>query len=152
MSKEHAPIQGPYNLVEVKFQRRHPGYIYRREVTKDPTPSDNETLEMVNCYSSYTGEWIGNAKNTLFICKKKGLRQVQKSDPSHCVCSIGYQPDEDKWYGWSHRAICGFGFGDRIYVERFGDGHDLVTQHGPDTITTMEQAKQAAINFGESVS
>ncbi|MEO1892686.1 hypothetical protein [Spongiibacter tropicus] len=28
------------------------------------------------------------------------------------IC-IGFNPEEGKWYGWSHRAICGFGVGSK---------------------------------------
>ncbi len=27
---------------------------------------------------------------------------------------IGYNPKENKWYGWSHRAIYGFGIGSQV--------------------------------------
>ena len=30
------------------------------------------------------------------------------------TCCIGFQPEEQKWYGWSHRAIYGFGVGSTI--------------------------------------
>ena len=34
------------------------------------------------------------------------------------VCSIGFNPTEQKWYGWSHRAIYGFGIGSEV---KFGN-------------------------------
>lgn len=30
------------------------------------------------------------------------------------VCSIGFCEREQKWYGWSHRAMCGFGIGSTV--------------------------------------
>jgi len=27
------------------------------------------------------------------------------------TCCVGFNEKEQKWYGWSHRAICGFGIG-----------------------------------------
>jgi hypothetical protein len=104
-------IESPYKIKEIKFQRNYPGYIYRREIVDDSGHGGNGNLEMVNCYSSDTGHLIGNAKTARMLCKKRGLRDVQKIKDSHCVCSIGFNKEEQKWYGWSHRAIFGFGIG-----------------------------------------
>lgn len=30
------------------------------------------------------------------------------------VCSIGFSPRDNKWYGWSHRALYGFGVGSTV--------------------------------------
>ena len=109
-------------------------------------------LEMVNCYSLDTGAWIGNGKTAIFLCKKKGLRSIQKTAPSHCTGSIGFNETEQKWYGWSHRALCGFGCGDKLFIENYGDDDTLSIEHGPDTIATLEEAKQAATNFARYVS
>lgn len=38
----------------------------------------------------------------------------EKRKPEHCVCSIGFSEKEQKWYGWSHRAIYGFGVGSHV--------------------------------------
>lgn len=35
-------------------------------------------------------------------------------DPRHDVCSIGFCEREQKWYGWSHRAMHGFTVGDSV--------------------------------------
>lgn len=34
--------------------------------------------------------------------------------PDHNVCSIGFCEREQKWYGWSHRAMYGFGIGSKV--------------------------------------
>lgn len=45
---------------------------------------------------------------------KYGITEEWQScgDPDAPIC-IGFNPDEQKWYGWSHRAIFGFGVGSR---------------------------------------
>lgn len=30
------------------------------------------------------------------------------------VCSIGFSPRDEKWYGWSHRALYGFSIGSKV--------------------------------------
>lgn len=65
--------------------------------------------------SAYTPEglYIGNGKNAYFLCKKKGIKP-ELSHPGNNVCSIGFNEQEQKWYGWSHRAIYGFGIGSKV--------------------------------------
>lgn len=148
-----AEIRGPWNLKEVLFTRRYPGYVYRRELVDDSEYGGDGNLEMVNCYSRDTGHWISTgSRHARFLCLKKGLRQVQKSEPSHCVCSVGFNEEEQKWYGWSHRAICGFGIGDKVFEERFGDDSTPFVRHGRRAIKNMDHAKEAAKAFAESVS
>lgn len=107
-------VNSPYKVVEVLFQRKYLGYLYRRELVDTSEFGDDENMEMVNCYSDFSGDWIGDSRTARLLCKKKGIRFIQKTDPDHCVCSIGFNPEEQKWYGWSHRAIFGFGIGSTV--------------------------------------
>ncbi len=69
--------------------------------------------EMILCYSNVDGSFIGipNDGTTRFI-RGKGLSQVQKNpNTDGTVASVGFSEKEQKWYGWSHRAIYGFGVG-----------------------------------------
>jgi len=72
-------------------------------------------------------------------------------DEDHSVCSIGWSEKNQKYYGWSHRAITGFAIGDKIFEADFGDGKMPFTKHGHVTIETKEQARQAAVNFAEYI-
>lgn len=38
-------------------------------------------------------------------------KEIQATSKKSKVASIGFNPTEQKWYGWSHRAIYGFGIG-----------------------------------------
>lgn len=38
----------------------------------------------------------------------------EKMNPTDSYCQIGFCEKEQKWYGWSHRTICGFKIGDRV--------------------------------------
>ena len=145
-------ISPPYKVKEIIVERNYPGYIYRREIVDDSDYGGDGNLEMVNCYSSDTGDWISDAKTARFLCDKKGLRQIQKAHPSHCIASIGYNEKQKRWYGWSHRAICGFGNGHKIFEANFGDDKTPFKQHGKITIATPGQAKLAAKRFSNYVS
>lgn len=47
------------------------------------------------------------------LTKKYGITEFEKRTPESCVNSIGYSPKNEKWYGWSHRAIYGFKVGSK---------------------------------------
>ncbi len=128
------------------------GYIQRTEIWDDSDHGgDGNGLEMKSAYTP-NGAWIGNYKDARFLCVKKGLTKLQKSDASDCVCSIGFNEKEQKWYGWSHRAIFGFGLGDKLFIQRFGNDKTKFNRHGKITIKTLSQAKLAAKRFANYVS
>jgi hypothetical protein len=101
------------------------------------------------CYNK-SGKFIGTEKEMKFFLKK-GITDFDISGNGDSVCSIGFNPKEQKWYGWSHRAICGYGIGDKVFEDSFGNGDTLFTQHGKVTITNLNQAKQSAKNFANYV-
>jgi hypothetical protein len=110
-----------------------------------------DDVEMVSAYSK-KGDYLGNPKTAKMLVEKFGIKEFEKTDPSHCVCSIGLNPDTETWYGWSHRAICGYSINDMIFEENFGDDKTPYKKHGTIKIENMQQAKQAASNFAASVS
>ena len=148
-------VISPYQIRQVLFRKEYPGYIYQRELINAAGITENSEMEMVNCYAIENKHWIGGAKEANFLCKKVGLRKIECPDggayKGHPAI-IGFNEKEKKWYGWSHRAICGFGIGDKIFEENFGDDKTNFKSHGEADITTMAQAQQAAINFAHSVS
>jgi hypothetical protein len=102
-------------------------------------------------YSVYNliGKYIGNIRDAYFLTE---YTQLQTAEPEHNVVSIGYLPKEHKWCGWSHRAKCCFGKGDKIFEEEYGDDMTLYTQHGSVDIVTLTEMKQSAINFAKYIS
>ena len=59
------------------------------------------------------GHYIGSLDRALQLVEKMGIAP-ELAHPGDRVCSIGWCEKEQKWYGWSHRAICGFGIGDEV--------------------------------------
>lgn len=45
---------------------------------------------------------------------KKGITDQIQSIDNYSVACIGFNPVEQKWYGWSHRASFGFGIGSKV--------------------------------------
>ncbi len=84
-------------------------------------PGDNE-----NCYySKIDGSYftrVGMEDELFKLLLKKGITEkLQNSaNVSNHTVNIGFNPKEQKWYGWSHRAIFGFGVGSTC---KKGDAH-----------------------------
>ena len=62
---------------------------------------------------NHNGQYIGNSSTARYLCKEKGIAP-EYIDAASRVCSIGFCEKEQKWFGWSHRAIFGFGIGDTV--------------------------------------
>lgn len=62
--------------------------------------------------------------------------------------AIGYSPSKQKWYGWSHRAVAGFGVGSRV---RPGDVIEKDFTPGFEA-RSLADAKRMAVAFAKSVS
>lgn len=54
---------------------------------------------------------VGLEDNLNFLLKRGITEQIQDGYGEPQTACIGFNPIEQKWYGWSHRAIFGFGFG-----------------------------------------
>lgn len=114
-------------------------FVSRDEIWKSGGISN---LMKKECYN-LKGDWIGSFDTANYLCNTKGIAP-EKRHSFHVVCTIGYSKSQNKWYGWSHRAICGFTIGDKLYTEG-------LKKADMKTIKNMDEAKQAAINFADSV-
>ena len=63
---------------------------------------------------------------------------------------IGFSEKEQKWYGWSHRAIHGFKVGDKCEEGQLGVGDGYAFKPG-DILKTLDDCKQRAIDFAKSI-
>lgn len=142
------------------------GYEIRTErLTGDDymgADSPEDELVMKSAYTP-TGDYIGDSRMANFLCKKRGIQPQKRTEHSN-VCSIGYQPEEEKWYGWSHRAMFGFGIGDTVKegdcTATSGWTDEYLEQHPEEdtslpigfTANTLDDAKKMAMAFAESVS
>ena len=107
---------------------------------------------VIDVYVNKGGDHIGTRDDggLMSQIRKLGIL-AEKASPDHCVCSIGKGAD-GKWYGWSHRAMVGFGLGDRVFEEAFGDDSTPFVKHGNKVIATDDDARLAATRFASSVS
>lgn len=114
---------------------------YTYDVPLGVNPSD-ETMKRHN------GEGGSVSINHVEESKKhKGKDFFKEHGIKEISCGLGFSEKEQKWYGWSHRAIYGFGIGDKSYRNGTKGKNEIGK-----TIKTLEQAKEAAKRFAESVS
>jgi hypothetical protein len=71
---------------------------------------------------------------------------LKKHDIKEIETGLGFSEKEQKWYGWSHRAIYGFGVGTKIKKG------DVVYDGKEYTIKNLKQAKEVAKKFSNEVS
>jgi hypothetical protein len=98
-----------------------------------------------------SGDYIGDPQTAERICDKMGIGP-ELAKQTNSVCTIGYCAREEKWYGWSHRAIAGFGVGDKIYDEDFADDSAKPQDHGTVEVKERGHARLAATRYAEDVS
>lgn len=82
----------------------------RRLGMLDPILREGDLFVMDSAYSTIDGSYIGD-ESTAKSLVRRGIAP-QTIDSTRHTASIGFCEREQKWYGWSHRAIAGFGIGD----------------------------------------
>lgn len=135
------------------------GYEIRTERFSGADALGGAPFILKSAFTIPEGYYIGDSKMAHRLIVQRGIKPEPRkpNDPEAndgwgYICTIGFSEREQAWFGWSHRAICGFEIGDKIFDPNYG--HDLLEtkRHGEEVIKNLDQAKQAAINFAESVS
>lgn len=123
--------------------------------------NSNGTVVIKSAYTP-AGDYIGDKRTAHFLYTKRGIKP-EKASPSHNVCSIGFCEAEQKWYGWSHRAIFGFGVGSEVKkgdcCASSGYTEEYLREHPEDDLSLpvgfiakdLIDAKRMAISFADSV-
>lgn len=144
-----------------KVVRRYKsGYEVREELWK--TDKKDPGTVMRQAFTP-TGDYIGDTKRAHRLCSVRGIKP-EKANSEHCCCSIGFCEKDQKWYGWSHRALYGFGIGDVVeegdltassgYTDEWIKEHPECDKSLPIGFEakTLEDCKRMAIAFADSVS
>jgi hypothetical protein len=141
-----------FTLIKVLKIEPHNGYELRTELWDqgEHGPPNAEPLEIINAYTK-EGDLVGDPNMAKEICDKRGIKPQMRTSHSNC-CTIGYCPKDEKYYGWSHRAIFGYGIGDKIGDEL--DSPSSLEGNMPKGFQAknLEDAKLMAMAFAKSVS
>lgn len=78
-------------------------------------PDDDAMVYCSKIDGSYFTRGGMEAEGFKFLFRRGITEQLQNANniKDHTV-NIGFNPEEQKWYGWSHRALYGFGIGSSI--------------------------------------
>lgn len=98
------------NVEIISTRKYKAGYEVRTE--KYP---DYDNMIMKVAYNQ-NGDYIGDSKTAHRLVVRRGIIP-ELARPDNRVCSIGFCEKEQKWYGWSHRAMFGFGVGSTVKRE-----------------------------------
>lgn len=131
----------PRNKLQVKKVLETKEYgplLLKRELVDDSEYGGTGALEMRNAYTR-AGDYVGDWKMAQMLWDKYRI-VPQNRTPDSGVTTVGFSERDSKWYGWSHRAICGFAVGDKKFTNE------------EEEITTIDEAQQEAMEFAESVS
>lgn len=99
------------------------GYEVRKYRCSGEDAAGGPDMVMRSAFTTDGGYYVGNSKWAYRIFRVRGLSEVQPSSQAEHgdanggfghTCSLGYSRLEEKWFGWSHRAIYGFGVGSTV--------------------------------------
>jgi len=133
------------------------GFEIRKEKL---TYGEDEPVEVESTYTQ-KGEYIGDLDTAGFLY---GLGIEPECIPGNQVCSIGFSAEGQQWYGWSHRALCGFSVGDVVkkgdctassgWTKAYLKEHPEADRSLPIGFKakTLDDCKRMAIAFADSVS
>lgn len=79
-------------------------------IGKSTIPEDSGEIYYSKVDGSYLTR-VGMEKDLKHFLDLGITEQIQAPSKNYKVAAIGFNPKEQKWYGWSHRAIYGFGIG-----------------------------------------
>lgn len=136
-----------------KGKEKQPESIPELKITWSVT-DDGYGTKIEGYHSDIDGGYVD--PNMVDFYKKHGIIP-QLAQRGHGTCSIGFSEKEQKWYGWSHRAIAGFEVGhvckaDDAGVEIRSDRSPVWYPKPGFKCKTLEDCKNVAIAFADSVS
>lgn len=140
-------------------------------VTCDVTDLFGKTAEdlkhiylRVSAQSKQDGSYIGDPEDAYRKITRYGITEFFKFGSDCNVASIGWSPSQQKWYGWSHRALYGFKIGDTVkegdccassgYTDEYLADHPEENRALPVGFTakSLDDCRRMAEAFAESVS
>lgn len=91
--------------------------IYKTEFFNeyfDEVPEGTPDARAMESAYNNTGEYVGTVCFGKRLEEEFGIADPELAHPSDYSCSIGFSEENQRWYGWSHRAIAGFGVGSTV--------------------------------------
>lgn len=153
----------------LKIRRYRAGYEIRYEEISGEEAGGGPSFVMRSAFTP-DGYYIGTPVWAHRLIVGMGIKpeitppqDPEANDGKGLICTIGFCEREQRWYGWSHRAMFGFGIG---YVVKEGDctassgwTDEYLAEHPEADLSlpigfetkTLGDAKRAAIAFADSI-
>ena len=124
---------------------------------------DSPPVILKSAYTVPEGWYIGSSVWAHRLIVRRGIKPELKR-PDAQICSIGFCEKDQKWYGWSHRAIYGYGVGDTVEegscCASSGWTDEYLAEHPEEDLSlpvgfqakTLEDCKRMAVAFADAVS
>jgi len=155
----------------VKVRRYKAGYEIRTERLTEDESGVPCGMDMRSTYTIPDGHYIGESRWAYRLIVALGIKPepqmpgCQEANGGRGrTCTIGFSKRDQKWYGWSHRAIFGFGIGDVVKegdcTASSGWTNEYLLMHPEEDLSlplgfearTLEDARRMAVAFADSVS
>lgn len=101
---------------------------------------DGERTVLESVYCAESGNYIGTLDHYEQLVKMGITEGYATASGKNGTVAIGFNPTENKWYGWSHRALYGFGVGSTV---KFGD-----SAYKPTNKEDLQRAMEAFWDIG----
>lgn len=154
----------------ISIRRYKAGYEIRTE--KCVFGEDDAETIIKSAYTVPEGHYIGSSRWAHRLIVQRGIKPQPREPKCPAAnggrgrtCSIGFSERDQKWYGWSHRAICGFTIGDTVDSEDHlcacsGWTDEYLVDHPEQDLRlpvgfaakSLNDCKRMAIVFADSVS
>ncbi len=148
----------PYKQRVVDAVLAHPDFKITTRYYGTDSP-DEISWPVPGGYTMYlvetlTDMYVGDIRDGYNLIEFSDFRSY--GEHSNTVCHAWHK-GRQKAYGWSHRAMVGFGVGDCIFTEVDSDGKPFpdttpYIKHGRVIIQNKADAMKSALAFAESVS
>lgn len=100
--------------VEILESRIEEPFIVRQERISPREGSSEPSVDLEVAYVQY-GRYFAYVGDIYKLLLERGITdQIQPARNDSTVCTIGFNPTEQSWYGWSHRAMLSFKVGDTV--------------------------------------
>ncbi len=144
----------------LKVRKFKVGYELRYELLSGEE-AHGPPIKMTSAFTD-DGHYVGNSKFAYRLFRR-GIKPELIS-PSHNICSVGFNATDQKWWGWSHRALYGFGVGDVVeegdltassgYIDGYLDKHPEIENLSLSVgfkAETLEDARRMAVAFADAI-
>ena len=147
----------------LKTRRYKAGYEIRYELVSGEDAAGGPDFERRSAWTP-DGHYIGSSMVAHRLVSKRGIKpELAKPNGRGGVCCVGFCEREQKWYGWSQRALFGFGIGD---IAEEGDActtsgwtDEYLAEHPEKSLAvpvgfvaeTLVDARRMAVAFAEAI-